>query len=357
MYLFGVIFLIVAACAVADSYLNRNLFIYISLILLMVIAGLRNINTGFDTYNYYCDYNNIAAGFSPISSKEQGFVLLEKIFSVLNLPFQYFLIFIAGLTMFCIIYGYSKLTPYPGFALLYYYSRFYINRDLNQIRASLAAAILLFSIQYVFKKKPLKFLIIILLATFIHTGAVIALLIYPLYMLFMKFSDMKFSDREKLIGYCSTIIVSGLASYVVSPYIARLDEQKIAAYTQSKMYITGNGLLNPVILLQVIISILALYAFLKKGEESSNHFFSATLCTYMISTVLLILLSQYYTLAGRTSTFLATVEPVVVIYLLQSVFKRTTVKFLMIVVCLIIFLMIDIYSGLIPQINYSFSIW
>lgn len=347
--LFLGIFFTVAVCAVLDTYINENFFIYIAMVMLILVAGLRNIGTGFDTFQYYYDYNSVAAGFDPINSKEKGFVFLERLIAALNLPVWCFFILIASLTICLIVFGYRKLTPYPGFALLYYYSRFYINRDLNQIRSSLASAILLFSIKYIYEKKLIKFLIVIFLATLIHSGACIALLLYPSYSLYEKIND-----KKKFVTYAAMIIASVFSSFLLSPYIGKLNGDRIDAYTQSKMYITGNGIKNPVILLQVILSLIALYIFLKKNSNVSQYFFSVTLFIYMFSTIVLIIFSQYYTLAGRTSTFFATVEPVVFIYVLINCFnKKNAFRISMLIVCLTIFILINCSSGLISKINYS----
>ncbi len=348
--LFLGIFLTVAACAVLDAYINENFFVYIAMIILILVAGLRSIDTGFDTFQYYYDYNNVVAGFTPINSKEKGFILLEKLIASLNLPVWCFFIFIASLTICLIVFGYRKLTPYPGLALLYYYSRFYIGRDLNQIRASLASAILLFSIKYIYQQKLMKFLLIVLIATLVHSGACIALFLYPFYLLYKKVKD---TYKVKL--YITLIIVSVFSSFLLSPYIGRLNGKRIAAYTQSKMYISGNGIKNPVILLQVVLSVIALFIFLRKHSETGQYFFNATLFVYMYSTILLIIFSQYYTLAGRMSTFFATVEPIVFIYVLMNCFSRKNIfRVSMILVCLIIFILINYSTGLVSEINYSF---
>lgn len=349
--MFIILFTIISIFALFDSYVHKNIFIYVGLVLMILVAGLRSIYSGADTIRYYYDYSNISEGFAPLNSHEHGFILLEKIFTALHLPIWCFFFFIAFTTILILAVSYYKfLFPTTiGFAILYYYSRFFIGRDLNQVRSSLAAAIILLSLLFVARKKILPFILMILIASSIHSAAIIALLIYPIYIFWGHLSD-----KRKVYSYLFILIVSAILSYVIAPYISNINSGRLDAYTQSTFYTsTVKGLFNPVIWLQVIISLLALYKYILQKKEC-NRYFEAALVVYMISTVLLILLSQYYTLAGRTSTLFATVEPVL---LIESIKLRSHIniyRIAMLLSSIVIFILINCSSGLITQTNYSF---
>lgn len=348
--MFIIIFIVIATFAVLDFYLNKNLFASLAVLLLICVAGLRSINTGLDTYNYYFDYNSVVSGFSPINSQEKGYILLEKLFSLFNSPVSVFFFFISALTLILLTIGYSRLSitnNCTAFLLLYYYSRFYINRDLNQIRASLAASIILCSLIFVYGHKPIKFFICILVATLIHSAAIIALIIYPVFFLFKKISKQKIA-----FCYIVTLILSSILSIPLSPFIKGYNNNRLNAYINDQIYISGNGLKNPIILLQILISLIGLYYLLRQDGISDKYM--AVLVTYMISTVILILLSQYSTLAGRTSTFFATVEPIVVMDILTQQFGKKLSSSLMIIFSLVIFILINYSTGGIPNLNYQF---
>ncbi|WPU44141.1 EpsG family protein [Limosilactobacillus reuteri] len=343
------LFFFLSLSALLDIYFNRNSFVYLSVIVLAFVAGLRSLGTGFDTYNYYYDYINVLNGLSPNNSKEIGFVLIEKALAAFNAPTWVLFTFIAFFTLIILAYGYSKLSCYSGLAILYYYSRFYISRDLNQIRASLAAAILLCSLNYIIKHSFWKFTLVVVIASLIHSAAVIGILLYPAYLICTKVKKSKIVTL-----YIVILIVSGFMSYKISPLIESLNINRLDAYTTSNFYTIGSGLQNPVIWLQVVISIVALLLY-ENEKNILNEKYNVVLITYMISTILLILFSQYYTLAGRMSTFFATVEPIVLLNILQRLkINKGLSKYVFIAIALVVFFVINYSTGLISKINYSF---
>lgn len=344
------LFVIFAVFALSDLYINKNLFIYLSLIILILVAGLRSINTGLDTYNYYFDYNSVMLGFPPINSSEKGYVLLEKIFTSLNSPICLFFLFIAAVTLSLIAVGFSKLSidKYAtGLLILYYYSRFFINRDLNQIRASLASAIILCSLIYIYKQKPIAFTICILIATLIHSATMVGLIIYPVVYLFRKISKKKI-----IITYVFCLIFSAILSFPISPILQTFNSNRLNVYINNQLYVSGNGLKNPIIILQILISLVGVLYLLTSNKVNDKYL--VVLSTYMISTILLILLSQYNTLAGRTSTFFATVEPILIWDILRLQFGKKTSAIIMILFSIVIFILINYSTGVIPQLNYRF---
>lgn len=341
--MFVIIFIILLIFALLDNLINKNFFVYLSGILLIIIAAFRGLNVGPDTSIYYQDYERLIS-----NNFEWGYTLLEKIFNTLHLPWIAFSFFITLLIVSILIKQYRLMTPSVGLAILYYYSRFYVNRDLNQIRSALAAVIILISFKYIINHNFWKFILVILIAESIHSGAIVGLILYPLFYLMTRY------NRKNIFKvYFFILIFSGIFSFGIGNLLLHVNISSVQTYLTNNAYLQGGkGLLNPVIILQVLISCVAV--FLYSHEEEKVNYNDVALLTYMFSTVILILLSQYYTLAGRFSTLFATIEPIVILNISQNIKNKFVRNICFIIFTLIVFYLINYSTGLVQNINYEF---
>lgn len=346
MYIFLLIILLFIA--LLDILLKKNFFVYFSAIILAIIAGIRGEYVGIDTEAYINDYNAVLKGFSPMNSTEFGFVGLEKIFSALNFPVWLFLLFISILTFFILCYCFVEFSGYfAGLVMAYYYARFYISRDFNQIRSSLSAALILVSLKYVKEKKLVKFIFIILIGNLIHSGTWIALVIYPSYFFIWKKLKSKILILYPLI-LSFFIILSQTISPILEKFAQSLDKGSV--YITSEYYTQGSGLSNPVMWMQIFISLIAVYLGVKFSTQENENL-KLVITSYIFSTLILVLFNQYRMLGGRLSTMFATVEPLVVLFSLNLIKISKIVRIVsFICIIIIIFILINYIGGLIPEL-------
>lgn len=332
MYIFIIVFIALLILAILDQFVNTNIFIYISMLILVILAGFRNIAATInnDTSMYYGIYNGY------IDRKlEGGYVFLENIFHLLNANWTCFAIFIALLTLGIVTKEFSVFTDVPGYALLYYYARFFVSRDMNQIRASLATAILFLAVKYVYDNKLLNFLLVIFIAWTIHHGALVGILIYPLY------EWLKNIKKQKYLGiFATTIVIAIGLSFTMNTFFVKISDFFTSVYITNPSFNQGGGLLNPVLWLQILISFIAVYSY-DQNKYKKTKYYSVILVMYVLSTVLLALFNQYYTLAGRISTILATGEPIIIINLLESWVKGPKKYICFVIFTIIIFYLIN----------------
>lgn len=341
--MFVAVFIILLIFALLDDLINKKIFVYLSGFLLIIIAAFRGLNVGPDTPIYYQNYEGFIS-----NNFEWGYTLLEKIFGAFHLPWLVFSLFIALLVICILIKQYSLMLSSVGLALLYYYSRFYVNRDLNQIRSALAAVIILVSFKYIINHNFWKFVLVILIAESIHSGAIVGLILYPLFYLMTKYK------RKNIFKiYFFILILAGIFSFGIGNLLLHVNISNVQTYLTSDVYLQGGkGLLNPVIILQVLISCVAVFLYSHEDEKINSD--DVALLTYMFSTVILILLSQYYTLAGRFSTLFATVEPVVILNMSKIIKNKFVRNLSFVVFTLIVFYLINYSTGLVQNINYKF---
>ncbi|WP_274378996.1 EpsG family protein [Alkalihalophilus pseudofirmus] len=163
--------------------LNPNYWIFLLMAPLFILVAFRDPSVGNDTLNYFWAFSNIAQEnmFASSDSRfEIGYIFLVRLLS--NLGFDYF--------------GFQVVTTFfIYFAFGSFIRRYSINYSLsififltmnmffdtmNITRSYLALSILLLSVKFIEEKKPIKFLLLVGVATLFHTSAIIFLLLYPL---------------------------------------------------------------------------------------------------------------------------------------------------------------------------------
>jgi hypothetical protein len=182
------------------SFLKGNKllsFLFLTFIALFLCGGLM---TGTDWRSYEIMYNNSALKGFWIFPIEKGFLMLMLIFKTISLDFWVFLVGIKLLS-FYIFYRTIKYLESPLWLSLGLSFPFlmYLLID-NPLRNLIAISIFLFSIKYLYEKKPLKYMGLIILAAQFHISALILLLIYPL-----KYNKIKSSYL--VLSYVSFFLI------------------------------------------------------------------------------------------------------------------------------------------------------
>lgn len=155
-----------------------NFEILLSFIIFSIFSGVR-WNVGVDYPGYLNYYNALVNGYlNNIKDVEIGFQNISEILAYLNLHFSVFFGFWACLQLFFIYYAFRKeqfVLPFLG--LIIVCGGQYIDW-MNGMRQALAASIFVFSIQFIFQRNLLKYVITIIFASIFHQSAIILLSFY-----------------------------------------------------------------------------------------------------------------------------------------------------------------------------------
>lgn len=326
-----------------DLYTRSAFIRSMPVLVLVLLAAFRSVNVGNDTQTYVNDYTQMLWGYDSTKTFERGFEFIQRTLSAIQAPVWAFFMIVALLTIAILSKSFSIYTNLSTVALLYYFSRFYLNRDLNQIRAGLASAILMYSLNFMLKRELSKFLIVVVIAAQFHGAALIMIVVYPFFYILQ-------SVGSKLLMWYLLMIASAMFFAMYGQPIVTLVVRMIGhgvAYVDYDGYVDGAGLKNPVIYLQIAVSISAVYMYTKalKAKVTNSPVNSALLSAYMVSTIILISLSNFAVLAGRLSTLLATGEPLLLIVILKSILPDAFVTILMIVLSLLVFYVVFVYTG------------
>lgn len=157
----------------ASSFFTIEIFLII--ILFAIIFGIRyDVGTDHLSYLY-----SLETGYG-IERFEYAFYYITVFFREFKIPYPFYFGFIALIQIFFFILALKdERYIYPFLFLTLFMGQFFW-QWMNIMRQETAGCIFLFSTQYIIKKKPIKFLFWIIIASCFHKSAIILILTYPL---------------------------------------------------------------------------------------------------------------------------------------------------------------------------------
>ena len=308
--------IIVATCAFAlfyilSLYLSKgkakwqDRFLMLSLVLLTGLIGLRD---GWpDQIVYQVAFERaprpwvfITQWVESYGYTETGYLFLASLVKCIFDSSLFYFLSMGGLSMYLLYKGLTKYCAIPLLGLCDYMGRFLLNRDFTQMRSSLAILLIILAIKFIYDRKLVAYMLVLLLAYQFHH---LALLGVPLYFLY----KIRLSNMSIVVGLLVAMVLSqvmgGSISDVVDSYSQDLNYD---TYVQDEYVEEALGLRNPMIYFQ--IAILLMYTFMEKRVAPKSQYYHFFRWAYFYSTLILILFCNYTALSGRTSTVFATCE-------------------------------------------------
>lgn len=323
MELFLFMFFLFSILSICDLFHNKmyKILLFAMLFIFILLVGLRG-TLGPDTLNYIYSWEQ-----TPILSyldfsreyllcySEPGFLFLSSLAKSIYDDIDFYFLFISSLTVFFLYKSICRYSfVYPLIAFVYYCARFMLFRDINQIRAALAIAIVIFSIQHIGRNWKHYFLLIFVAAS-IHYSAIIA---FPCYFV----SKIQLSKIRIIQIVVCILILTAISSQLIRPYVQSVFftyDMKESYVMDNSSYSQGYGLLNPMIYYQILV--LFTYTYME-NRLKRFEFYLLFRNLYLFSTCILILFSDFLIISGRLSTIYATLE----MFMLPQIFYGLTSK-------------------------------
>ena len=224
-----------------------------------------------------------------------------------------------GLSMYLLYKGLTKYCAIPLIGLCDYIGRFLLNRDFTQMRSSLAILLIILAIKFIYDRKLVAYMLVILLAYQFHH---LALLGIPLYFLF----KVRINKSAIIGGLLLTMLLSQVAAGSISGTVENYSQNlNYDTYVQDDYVEQALGLRNPMIYFQ--IGVLMLYSFMEPVLARQNQYYYLFRWAYFYSTLILIFFCNYTALSGRTSTVFATCEMFILPSIALGLGKRNRLLF------------------------------
>lgn len=298
---------------------NKRRLLMLTCLALAFFAGFRDLSWA-DTSVYqmcFLDYTpkfgDLTLTDKPFGYAERGFFYLGVLVKTFTDNVTIYFLFIALLSFYFLYKAFDKYCLYPLLGVCAYVSRFYLARNLMQIRAGLSYAVILVAVQYITRRDWKRYFALVFIAYLFHHSALIAV---PLYFLCL----IRVKKKHIILG----IIAAFIASYYFSDYIKLIvgdnaSDLNVTTYVTDE-YTREYGLANPMIYFQLFL--LLMYTFTEKRMRLTTGHYETIRNAYFYSTMILITLSCYTALSGRTSSMFATLEMVIIPSLAFSFMKR-----------------------------------
>lgn len=318
MILLYIFFYLFALLAEQLKEIDKRNVLIITCVILTLMAGFRSVYAWPDTVVYVMSFNDYTKPLyewssldQPLGYTEYGFYFLGVIFKTFSSNATAYLTFIAALSFIFMYKDFRRYCYYPMFGVCAYISRFYLARNFIQIRAGLSYAIILWAVQYITKKDWKRYFLWVFVAYLFHTSALLGV---PLYFLCL----MRIKKWHIALGIGVAFLLGGVFTEQVRGLVADYADDVTHTYVTEE-YQREWGLGNPVIYFQLVI--LYFYTRYENKLRSTSEDYYTMRTAYFYSTFILISLSMYTALSGRTSSMFSTLEMAIIPPIINTFYK------------------------------------
>ena len=254
-----------------EVYKARRFFYALSIILPALLAGLRDLTIGADTGGYPIEIFDIACSSHSLSDciyevgffvfcHDVGYISLAYLISAFTKD-SFFFFFITNLIVnwgvFFFLYKAKSLFQFSLWLGWLSYLFIFYNRTLNLSRQSIAIAIVLIAITYLWDKKYIKYGVLTVIALSFHTSAIITL------MYFFEYFVEKRKYRLMFL-LCLVFIIVG-NSFFISSVLSSIPQ--LAHFSRYTTASEGN-----IGLFESFVKLLAIFYLL--GKLNKHELFS-----------------------------------------------------------------------------------
>lgn len=204
---------------------------------------------------------------------EIGYVFFQTLFQKYNIHFSFFFGFLAFVQIYFFLNAFKNHKYLFAYLVLILFLGTFYTGWMNGIRQSIATCIFIYSIQYIEKRKLIKFLLCILLAISFHKSAIILI---PAYLIF-RYDIFKIRWLQWGIYIFAIIIYYTSFDFLnLDTYFDRvsvlLKYDSSYTYEDAKILLEANGTGLGFITMQVINFIIIFYAEKMKMYYKSSFF-------------------------------------------------------------------------------------
>lgn len=251
LYFMVTVFLLIMSLNKMISLKIQNIFKIILLLWLIYFSAFRD-GLGSDYSQYII---RIQSGYTLSFLDEPAFALISTCINNYNLSY---IVFFFITTILVVLFSVPPLfkMPYPFFSIMTFLIHFgggYI-QSFNTIRQCVAVGFFICAYKFMFEKNILKYVLVIILASFFHLSA---LLLIPFYW----FADKKI---PKVLMFVVLLISILFPKLLVQPIFSLLNIEKYSIYLNSDEGLAQSGLF-------LIISILFLIILIFKNKFESDR--------------------------------------------------------------------------------------
>lgn len=294
---------------IITKYIDRKLWSFLLFLPLLVMTGLKHFTVGSDTSSYKGLYqifstDSLITGYDY--TMEFGYRAINKVFGLIGFDFLGFQIIYAIFIYYILIKFTAKNSKNIAFSVFFYVVFRLFFFSMTGIRQMISIAIILNATKFIENRRPIKYLLSVIIASTIHASAILSIFLY-----FIPFKKL---DRINLLKLTILTVVAGFGvTYFLKLFIKFIP--KYAHYMNRIGSFDGSFTILQTV---VIFSFMLLNIFIEKtkgpnikllnGKEESISkisindiglnalIFTFIICVFSININVALRLSRYFTI-------------------------------------------------------------
>lgn len=335
-----VVVLQIVIIATQNSKYPRRVRLSFLFIVLFFFSAFRAGTVGGDLDYYLPHFHEVYSihGFNglfdlTISNFEPGYTLLCWLISRFSDQDFIFLAVTSCLSLLGPFYLVKKYSTWPCISILIYILLGFYTNTYNNVRQSIAISVIFFSIPYIISNRPIKFLLIVSLATTIHASAVVFTFAYLLK--YLPISIKSFSVFFA-VGFA--------ASFIVGTFVVQyLGELALAKYEE----FFGEGKGQNLLIIYICFTIVSLYFYMRISEKRESTDLTVPIfLRFMAAASVIQIFSLYYSGIVRL-TYYFYIPIIILLPNLISCFKSRFIRnisFACMLIILFVYMSLYIYA-------------
>ncbi|MBO5408671.1 MAG: EpsG family protein [Clostridia bacterium] len=279
---------------------RKKYFILFAGAVLFLIMGLRHRYVGVDTMRYLERYrasNKLDWSYFSRTTgwirEEMGFTLVGKLLGMLGVGNQTYLILYALFISFCISRLVYRWCKNLFFGFYFHTTMGLFTMSMSGMRQSIACCICWLATDYIYKKKPIPFILLVLLASTFHQSAIFYLAFYFI----GKIKVGKFGGWILWFGCLSLLVLRPLFITLLSYFMP----EKYGVYGM----ISDKYPINPILVgISLLIPMFCLFFWDRnkfRSEEETQRYFLCFIGSFLYSIITILSLSS--NMIGRMSQY------------------------------------------------------
>lgn len=239
-----------------------KILVFIPLISIITLVGLREYNVGTDTYNYY---NFLwLANKDFVFTNDFMFSLISLVFNSLDLTYTYFLSFVSFLFFYILYISLKKISNFYSSNILFSFFVclsffFYQSLSINVIRQGVSLVFILLAYSYFINKgSKLKILVSLFLSLSFHATSIIPIIVFAFCYATLNYIKIYYYYFLYILCILLSYMNYGLAN--ISPFLVDLigSDEKRSSYLSGDDFGYDVGFKLQFVLFNTVFLIVAL---------------------------------------------------------------------------------------------------
>jgi len=327
---YGIVYIVllgVCLFLINKSYKSeKKSYLYAVIILLTLVVGFRDYSVGIDTINYKDGYDLILFGKSRyFYGVEESYKIIISIILKIVPNVRFLFLFTAFVTNYCIVvrvWSFRNIAS-PTFAFFVFYAVLFFY-EFNISRQMVAVAMVFYGTKFLQERKYGLYIIFIIIASFFHKSALLALSFFAVELLLWKYLDSK---QKRLIG------ISLMLTPVAFVYINDYFNSKAKYFEVSNVNIGMMQIAKTLLLLLVVL--LEYKKIFSKNKDTDDRvlYCQKSLTIYYLIGNLLSYLGYFYNTLDRIGLYYSIFEGVFWSVSISNIAKKENKSIIRFCVC------------------------